>query len=156
MFEQVQQDHDEWLRRMFPGPRPRHHGVLGAMEELSELIEAKGEDEVADAVGDLVLFLISWCNSNGVKMPEPRPYIVTSFYGDLNHHLGALARCQLKMEQGELFGVEPRYEGRNFKAEALVAIAGILHVLYLIAQRHDRELEPLVQTIMDRIKERTR
>lgn len=156
MFEVIQQEHDEWLKRMFPGPRPNHHGVLGAMEELSELVDATLEHEALDAIADMAIFLISWCNSNDTRCPEPKPHVVVSVHMSLMSELGRMARAQLKMEQAKLYGAEPRYKDRDFKKEAVECVARTFHVLYVMAHEYGRELEPLVTTIWDRVKERSR
>ena len=79
---ELQRQHREWLAHNFPGQAP-HHGLLGVVEELGELAHAhlkaeqgiRGYDdegktaaEIRDAVGDIVIYLASYCNTNGIDL----------------------------------------------------------------------------------------
>ena len=69
--------HRLWLNRNFPNQKP-HDALLGLAEEVGELAHAhlkneqgiRGKDqyqyerEASDAIGDIVIYLASYCNTN--------------------------------------------------------------------------------------------
>lgn len=77
----LQAEHEDWAGRNFPGAQP-HDALLGIMEEVGELAHAhlkhdqgiRGYDdekyrtEAADAIGDIVVYLASYCNRNGFDL----------------------------------------------------------------------------------------
>jgi NTP pyrophosphatase (non-canonical NTP hydrolase) len=81
-LEQLQTEHAPWLARNFP-EQTAHQALLGAMEELGELAHAhlkaeqgiRGDDklhmaEKIDAIGDIVIYLASYCTTNGISLEE--------------------------------------------------------------------------------------
>jgi NTP pyrophosphatase (non-canonical NTP hydrolase) len=75
--------HRAWLQHNFPkqaAGENRHHGILGAMEELGELshaflkleqgIRGATNDDVADAVADVIIFLLSFCCSMNIDFRD--------------------------------------------------------------------------------------
>jgi len=69
-----------WRARNFPNQRP-HEALLGLAEEVGELSHAhlKGEQGIRhtpeevqkmkeDAVGDIAIYLASYCNTNGINL----------------------------------------------------------------------------------------
>jgi NTP pyrophosphatase (non-canonical NTP hydrolase) len=81
-FNHLQMLHDVWLKHNFPN-QPKHHGILGAVEEIGELAHAflkleqgirHTPDEcramMEDAIGDIVIFLTSFCNSQNIVMSD--------------------------------------------------------------------------------------
>lgn len=79
----MQQEHRVWLQHNFPEQKP-YQPLLGIMEEVGELAHAhlKAEQNIreaadclieprammVDAVGDIFVFLMSYCNSNGLDL----------------------------------------------------------------------------------------
>ena len=80
----LQSQHLGWLERNFPSQQP-HQPLLGLAEEVGELCHAhlkaeqqirnftdgfgpKWRDEAMDTVGDIVIFLVSYCNSVGIDL----------------------------------------------------------------------------------------
>ena len=81
----LQSQHLMWLENNFPDQKP-HQPLLGLAEEVGELchIHLKGEQgirdysdglggpkwrkDVMDTVGDIVIFLASYCNSVGIDL----------------------------------------------------------------------------------------
>jgi NTP pyrophosphatase (non-canonical NTP hydrolase) len=72
--------HNLWLKRNFPNQQPAD-GLLGVIEEVGELAHAhlkasqgiRGDAslhraEAADAIGDIMIYLASYCNTNGYDM----------------------------------------------------------------------------------------
>ena len=71
--------HTQWREKNFPGAEP-WEALVGALEELGELAHAhlKGKwgirgmtraammKKKADAIGDIVIYLISYCGTNGL------------------------------------------------------------------------------------------
>src|SRR4051812_14985316 len=80
---QLQGEQASWLRHNFPAAQP-WEALMGALEELGELAHAhlKGFNLIrgmtteasrakkADAVGDVVIYLASYCNTNGLDFAE--------------------------------------------------------------------------------------
>ena len=81
-LEHVQNRLDEWARRNFGEDRPSYHPLLGAIEELGELAHAHlkqeqgirtnedHEAEARDAVGDVIFYLMDYCNIRGWSIAE--------------------------------------------------------------------------------------
>ena len=80
----MQDEHKVWVDHNFPGQDP-HQPLLGMVEEIGELTHAhlKGEQGIrgldstfdmmrmkADAIGDLFIFGLSYCNANGLDMEK--------------------------------------------------------------------------------------
>ena len=77
----LQAEHRQWLKRNFPTQQP-HEPLLGLIEEVGELSHAhlkyeqgiRGYNksqflvEAEDAVGDLVIYLASYCNANNLDL----------------------------------------------------------------------------------------
>lgn len=75
----LQEEHAVWLAANFPQQKS-HQPLLGLTEEVGELAHAhlKAEqgirnyvdhrEAVADAIGDIVIFLASYCNTNGYDL----------------------------------------------------------------------------------------
>ena len=81
----LQSEHATWVEHNFPDQRAnKHWPLLGAAEEVGELSHAhlkfeqgiRGYDEkrylkeAADALGDIVIYLASYCNANGFDLDE--------------------------------------------------------------------------------------
>lgn len=81
MIRAMQEQHKRWLNHNFPNQLP-HDGLLGIMEEVGELSHAhlkhqqriRGIDrekyiEMAeDALGDIFIYMLSYCNTNGLDL----------------------------------------------------------------------------------------
>ncbi len=79
LFE-LQAEHMEWLEKNFPQQQPADP-LLGIVEEVGELAHAhlkasqsiRGtpeelQAEARDAIGDIVIYLTSYCNTNGYDL----------------------------------------------------------------------------------------
>jgi len=81
-LETLQSQHKVWLDHNFPGQKP-HDALLGLVEEVGELAHAhlkheqqirglgdiaQANDKKIDAIGDIVIYLASYCNSNGFDL----------------------------------------------------------------------------------------
>ncbi len=79
-IQRLQNDHQKWLRRNFPGQQA-HDALLGLTEEVGELAHAhlkaqqairgtleEHREAAADAIGDIVIYLLSYCNTNGYDL----------------------------------------------------------------------------------------
>jgi NTP pyrophosphatase (non-canonical NTP hydrolase) len=75
---ELQDRHRTWLQHNFPNQQP-HDALLGLAEEVGELSHAhlknqQGIREVdfrqlaEDAIGDIVIYLASYCNTNGFDL----------------------------------------------------------------------------------------
>ena len=81
-LETLQQEQNEWQNRNFPNTT-KHQCLLGVTEEVGELshahlkceqgIRGTSDEHIAeaiDAIGDIVIFLAGYCNSNGYDLSE--------------------------------------------------------------------------------------
>jgi NTP pyrophosphatase (non-canonical NTP hydrolase) len=77
---EMQAEHSRWLSHNFPHQR-NHEPLLGLMEEVGELAHAHlksaqgireidAELDKVDAIGDIFIYLMSYCNSNGVDLEK--------------------------------------------------------------------------------------
>ena len=78
----LQIEHKEWLNHNFPRQQG-HDALLGLTEELGELAHAhlKSQQAIrgtleehrlaaADAIGDIIIYLASYCNTNGFNLSD--------------------------------------------------------------------------------------
>jgi NTP pyrophosphatase (non-canonical NTP hydrolase) len=111
-LQAFQADHKQWVDRNFPGQLP-HQPLLGLAEEVGELSHAhlKSEqnirgserehrDAAGDAIGDIVIYLASYCNTNGYDLAA----CVRTAWQEVS------ARDWVKNPVAGV-GVEPPYEG---------------------------------------------
>ncbi len=82
LLSQLQREHKRWLDHNFPDQTP-HQALLGLIEEVGELAHAHLKHEqgirgltdeefrlqAGDAIGDIVIYLASYCNTNDFNMP---------------------------------------------------------------------------------------
>ena len=78
MLKKLQEEQKVWGLNNF-GPQPGYRMLLGATEELGELCHAhlkteqgirvneNHEEAKVDAVGDIVIYLAGYCNSEGIN-----------------------------------------------------------------------------------------
>jgi NTP pyrophosphatase (non-canonical NTP hydrolase) len=86
LIRQIQSEHKTWLEHNFPDQTPLD-GFLGMVEEMGEMSHAilkykqgiRGHvagdadqytDDLADALGDLFIFMCSFCNSNHLNLED--------------------------------------------------------------------------------------
>jgi len=79
----LQREHKEWVEHNFPRNEP-YMPLLGIMEEVGELSHAhlkfdqeirgytrsRWEAEAEDAIGDIIIYLASYCNANFLNLEE--------------------------------------------------------------------------------------
>ena len=79
-IQRLHVDHKKWLNHNFPNQQD-HDALLGLVEEVGELAHAhlKSQQAIrgtleehrlaaADAIGDIVIYLLSYCNTNGFDL----------------------------------------------------------------------------------------
>ena len=78
----LQAEHKEWLAHNFPNQVDfPYHALLGVVEEVGELSHAhlkreqgirgtaeKHHEDAKDAVGDIIIYLASYCNTMGYDL----------------------------------------------------------------------------------------
>lgn len=78
-LSELQEESRKWLAHNFPN-QVKHQALLGVVEEVGELSHAflKSEqgirgtkeehlDAMVDAIGDITIYLASFCNTNGIN-----------------------------------------------------------------------------------------
>ena len=80
-LDKLQEENATWVHKNFPG-RPWYQPVLGLMEELGELSHSTLKREqkirldelhnakIKDAIGDIVIYLLDFCNTEGVLLSD--------------------------------------------------------------------------------------
>jgi hypothetical protein len=99
-----------WARHNF-GAGPKHHPVLGVIEEVGELGDATAagdKAEVIDAIGDIVVYMADLCFRWGWSLEElvANASNLTAPRMSLLSIAGKLAHCTLKTEQNIRGGAE--------------------------------------------------
>jgi len=68
-YTKLQTESKDWVLKNF-GVRPKHQPLLGMFEEYGELMLAEKLDEIKDAVADIAIFLIDFCNANDLNLDQ--------------------------------------------------------------------------------------
>jgi len=79
-LDHIQTEHRVWTDHNFPNA-PSDDSLIGAFEEMGELAHAhlkrkqgirgnNHEAEARDAIGDIIIYLLHYCTSNGWKMSD--------------------------------------------------------------------------------------
>ena len=68
-YTKLQQESKDWVVKNF-GSRPKHQPLLGLTEEVGELMMAVELAEVKDAVADIAIFLLDFCNVNEFNLDQ--------------------------------------------------------------------------------------
>lgn len=82
-LKRFQSEHFTWLSYNFPKQKP-HDGLLGLAEEVGELCHAhlkrdqgirglseeEYREQAEDAVGDIFIYLMSYCNTNNIDLSK--------------------------------------------------------------------------------------
>lgn len=82
-LKEIQNEHKEWVDRNFGEDRPAWHALLGLVEEVGELAhsylkreqnirgtKAEHTAKIKDAVGDIVIYLLDFCNKEGLDLTD--------------------------------------------------------------------------------------
>lgn len=77
MIRVMQAEHQLWVEHNFPRQKP-HQPFLGIVEEVGELahyhlkneqeIRGVSIDDAIDALGDIFVYMLSYCNSNRIDL----------------------------------------------------------------------------------------
>lgn len=143
-WRRVQAEHAEWQLRNFGHQEPWQM-LLGVVEEVGEMRDAQTTEEEVDAVGDALIFLISFCSAHGFDMGDvaTRPVDTSPLDRSVASSLGRLAHHTLKLSQG-IRG------GRTAHLAALrEECARALHAL---SAGQPSSVEPIVQDVWDVVK----
>ncbi len=154
-LQQLQTEQAEWSDRNFGIDRDPSQSLLGMTEELGELGDAlnsafscMGGDrsidliwkDIKDAIADLVIFSLDYCNLKGWNMADVfpsamyfnRPPNIEVRYRDLASACGRAAHHHLKLVQG-IRGTPEEHEkgGREAMAEVLFSASRLCTLLKL-------------------------
>lgn len=103
----------------------QHHPLIGMVEELQELADAKTPAERKDAIADTMIYFLDFCGRLEIKpdddLPAPNGPITP----------GQLAKLYLKLSQG--------IRGVTFQ-DLLQALANVLQHLRQLAEKEDLDL----------------
>ena len=142
-----------WHDHNFPDWREKpYHKLLGMIEEFGELVEARGSDELRDAIGDTLVYMCGYLQSLHINPVEVWGMFGRSVsalhYEELTGAVAKVCHHQLKMEQGI----------RGTREEHLSAIAGncarVTSLLRSIAYSHDTNLNDCVERAWGEVRMR--
>jgi len=120
----LQREHEPWRLHNF-GDQPAHQPLLGIIEELGELSDAKTLDDIKDGLADTVVFMAHFSTVFGYDLDEIATCAEKLGYRPIERKaIGKLAHHYLKREQG-IRGTDA--EHREKMREALIEIYSILH-----------------------------
>lgn len=144
----LQREHAPWEERNF-GKTPGHHPLLGMIEELGELDDAKNADDIKDGLADTIVFMAHFCNIFSFDLDHVAVKAAALGYrpserkaiGKLSHHF-------LKREQG-IRGTPEEHRAKMH--EALIELYAIL---LDTATEHDLDLLQAVDETWSRVKQR--
>lgn len=159
MFADIQREAQEWRGRMFPGCTPQYHGLLGAIEEAGELLEAvwaRQIPDVIDAIADITIFLYGYASAHGIIVTTSKARIKQVAIPELYLQLSKLSKLQLKYEQTQACGAEERYKNYDFINDIDKAIHNVFGILDEYCTDHGWSYESVVRQTWDKVKERKR
>jgi NTP pyrophosphatase (non-canonical NTP hydrolase) len=155
-FKKIQMEQLEWSSRNF-GPTPAHRPLLGMIEELCELEAALNaanadgkEDEVLDAVGDVGIYMLDYCNKRGWDLQslwERAPTKLGRMY-DAISLISKLAHHQLKGEQNIRGGTAAH------DAKLCETLAQILETLSAHAQECGTTFPAVLEKVWAKVSKR--
>lgn len=152
-YDQLRDEVHAWANANF-GPHEAYRPLLGIVEELGELVEAETKAAVADAIGDVVIFMADYCGAKGWSLASiaasARPFSTTVAPPPAAVALGRLAHAQLKAEQG-IRGTQAEHD-----ASGKAACAAILRYLHFVAveERLD-DVDEIVAATWARVRQRS-
>lgn len=152
MLAQLQKESKVWVDKNF-APRPAHHPLLGIVEEIGELEEARTKDEVIDAVADATIFMADLCNEMKFDLAtlyeEALDVLVrTAKRKPLAGSMGRLCHAFLKKQQG----IRGTPQEHDFAMRA--SLVEILVSMLAVARAHEFYFLEAVQTTWDQVKDR--
>lgn len=121
-FEEIKEELKPWVKHNF-GDRESWQPLLGIIEELSELEFAKTVHELKDAIGDTMIYVLDFCNSENISLEEVFTSSYSVEYYNINYSIGKLCHSYLKMKQGIRLN-------EAHKENVLKALSSICNYLY--------------------------
>lgn len=99
-WTELQEAQKIWQSKNFPNTK-RYECLLGMGEEfLYEYIRDRTQEQKKDAIADTMIFMLGYCNSNGIDFSKNVLLHDQSFNGHFPFYYGKLCQAHLKMEQG--------------------------------------------------------
>ncbi|HZC29942.1 MAG TPA: hypothetical protein VE261_00380 [Gaiellaceae bacterium] len=150
-WSRLQREQAIWVAHNF-GNRPAYQPLLGIVEELGELAEAKTADDKADAVADVMIFMSDYCNALGIGDVNMAALVAAAdreaSMSSTVVIVGRLAHAALKREQG--------IRGDRSEHERAIAreLAHIIANMQMRAGSLGTSLEKLVAGVWARVRER--
>lgn len=152
----------EWSRKNF-GDQLAHRPLLGIVEECSEIIDATERGsrcDVADAVGDTMVYIADYCARRGFELTEivhsfdaiasSREGIDDAFEGyvqSLLLHVGRLCHAHLKQEQGIRLT-------EDHVGNAKLELRAIIGIVWSIATLQNIDFEAAVASTWEHVSKR--
>jgi len=144
----LQREHEPWRQYNF-GDAPAWHPLLGIVEEMGELHEAKTLEDVKDSLADVVVYMAHLCNASGFDLETIAAVAAQMGYRPSEmKELRQLAHHFLKREQGI------RGSREEHTAAIKGALAGIYAILLDTATEYDIDLLKAVEETWSSVKQR--
>lgn len=148
-FRDLQTEHAPWVLKNF-GDRPAWQPLLGIVEEIGEYEESITDDEIRDAMADIVVFMSDFCNAMKFDLdglyafaddPDVVPTNVT-----MTTMVGKLCHSFLKKTQGI------RGNPEDHDAAMRLQLVGILSLLDQTAQSRGWKLYDVVRETWEKVR----
>jgi len=147
-LKDLQREHEPWCLHNF-GDIPPWHPLLGMIEELGELEDAKTTADVKDGLADTIVFMAHFCNAMKFDLDHIASEAAALSYRPAERKaIGKLAHHYLKREQGI------RGTNAEHRARMLDALIEIYAVLLDTATEYDLELIKAVEETWAHVKQR--
>jgi len=145
---QLQREHAPWCAHNF-GDIPAYHPLLGIIEELGELEDAKNTDDIKDGLADTVVFMAHFSNAFEFDLDEIAARAMKLGYRPVERKaIGKLAHHFLKREQGI------RGTPAEHREKILEALVEIYATLLDTATEYDLDLLQSVEETWAHVKKR--
>jgi len=144
----LQREHEPWRLHNF-GDIPAWHPLLGMIEELGELEDAKTTEDIKDGLADTIVFMAHFCNAMNFDLDVIATHAAALGYRPVERkEIGKLAHHYLKREQG-IRGTDAEH-----RANMHAALVGIYAILLDTATAYDLTLLDAVEETWAHVKQR--
>jgi len=150
-----------WHEHNFPSWMDHpHQKVLGMTEELGELAEAiemSNRTDVADAVGDIVVYMAAYCATQGTNLVDIHDGSTTEGLSVLtvNEYMLACTKFMGKVSHGRLKTDQGiRGTAERHWAQTVVSLQALLNLLSRLCTAFDLELKYAVASTWAKVRRR--
>lgn len=148
-LKKIQEEQLKWSTRNF-GNTPAHRPLLGVIEEFGEfcVAAAAGDDaQVVDAIGDIGIYMLDYCNRRGWDLQALWDNRKESIFDPMNT-VRRLAHHQLKGEQNIRGGTAAHDDSLR------VVLSEILYGVDFSARKRGTDFLTVLEKVWDKVSKR--